>query len=87
MVAPALGAGRIGLLQVHRRIALYGVAGVVLVVAWYVDLVQPLFLGSAQPRWGVVAAQRALAVLLREVALVRWRAADWPRGQGVVPLA
>jgi hypothetical protein len=87
MAAPGLGAAWFGLMQLHRRISLDAVGALLLVLGWYYSLVQPLFSGSAQPRWGVVAAQLALAALLREVAWVRWRAADWPRNQQVAPVA
>lgn len=87
LVAPGLGAAWFGLMQLHRRISLDAIGALLLVVGWYYSLVQPLFSGSMQPRWGVVAAQLALAALLREVAWVRWRAADWPRNQRVAPVA
>jgi hypothetical protein len=87
MIAPGLGAAWFGLMQLHRRIALDAIGSVLLVLGWYYSLVQPLFSGSSQPRWGVVAAQLAMVVVLREVALVRWRAADWPRNQLVAPVA
>ncbi len=45
------------------------------------SLVKPLYVGSAAAPWGVLGAQVALAVLLREVAWVRWRGADWRRAQ------
>jgi hypothetical protein len=86
MIAPGLGAAWFGLMQLHRRISLDAIGALLLAAGWYYSLVQPLFSGSAQPRWGVVAAQLALAALLREVAYVRWRAADWPRNQHVAPV-
>ncbi len=87
MVAPGLGAAWFGLMQLQRRVSLDAIGALLLAAGWYYGLVQPLFTGSAQPRWGVVAAQLALAGLLREVAWVRWRAADWPRNQRVAPVA
>jgi len=86
MIAPGLGAAWFGLMQLHRRIALDAVGALLLVLGWYYGLAQPLFMGSAEPRWGVVVAQLAMVVLLREVAYVRWRAADWPRNQRVAPV-
>ena len=87
MAAPGLGAAWFGLMQLHRRIALDAVGVLLLVLGWYYSLLQPLFTGSTQPRWGVVAAQLAIAVLLREVAYLRWRAADWSRNQRVAPVS
>lgn len=48
---------------------------------WFQGLVQPLNTDSAAARWEVFAAQLGLALLLREVAYVRWRSADWRRVQ------
>jgi hypothetical protein len=87
MLAPGLGAAWFGFMQLHRRISLDALGALLLVAGWYYGLVLPLFAGSAQPRWEVVAAQIALAALLREVAYVRWRAADWPRHQHVAPIS
>jgi hypothetical protein len=87
MAAPGMGAAWFGFMQLHRRISLDAIGGLLLVAGWYYGLVQPLFTGSAQPHWAVVAAQLALAGLLREVAYVRWRAADWPRNQRVAPVS
>ena len=50
-------------------------------MGWYYGLVLPLFYGVANPPWQLPAAQLALVVVLREVALVRWRGADWRRTQ------
>jgi hypothetical protein len=86
MAAPGIGAAWFGFMQLHRRISLDALGALLLVAGWYYGLVQPLFSGSTQPHWGVVAAQLALAALLREVAYVRWRAADWPRNQHVAPV-
>jgi hypothetical protein len=87
MIAPGLGAAWFGFMQLHRRISLDAFGALLLVAGWYYGLVLPLFAGSSQPHWGVVAAQLALAGLLREVAYVRWRAADWPRNQHVAPVS
>jgi hypothetical protein len=87
MIAPGLGAAWFGFMQLHRRISLDAFGALLLVAGWYYGLVLPLFAGSSQPHWGVVAAQLALAGLLREVAYVRWRAADWPRNQRVAPVS
>ena len=88
MAAPGLGAAWFGLMQLHRRIALDAVGTLLLVVGWYYSLLEPLFTGSMQPRWGVVAAQLAWRSLLREVALgalARGRLAAQPaRRAGVV---
>jgi hypothetical protein len=86
-VAPGLGAAWFGFMQLHRRISLDAIGALLLVAGWYYGLVLPLFAGSSQPRWGVVAAQLVLAAVLREVAYVRWRAADWPRNQHVAPIS
>jgi hypothetical protein len=81
MTVPALAAGWLGLMQVHRRISLDGLAALLLVFGWLTGLISPLFRGESEPRWGVVLAELALVVLLREVAYRRWRKADWPRTQ------
>lgn len=81
MVGPALAAGWFGLMQVHRRISLDGVAGLLLILGWFAGLIRPLFRGETEPEWGIVLAVLALVVLLREVAYARWREADWPRTQ------
>jgi hypothetical protein len=81
LIAPALAATWFGLMQVHRRISLDGVAALLVLAGWFFGLIRPLFLQQAEPRWEVVFFQLVLAGLLREVAYVRWRAADWPRPQ------
>jgi hypothetical protein len=86
MVAPGLGAAWFGFMQLHRRLSLDAVAALLLAAGGFYGLVKPLFAGSMQTHWGVVAAQLALAALLREVAYVRWRAADWQRNQHVAPV-
>lgn len=81
VLAPGLAAAWFGLMQVHRRITLDGVAAVLIVAGWFFGLIRPLFLGQAEPRWEIVFFQLAFVVLLREVAYVRWRSADWPRAR------
>jgi hypothetical protein len=81
LVAPVLAAGWFGLMQVYRRIALDGLAALIVLAGWYFGLILPLFRGQENPRWEIIFAQLAFIVLLREVAYVRWRAADWPRVQ------
>lgn len=81
MAGPALAAGWLGLMQVHRRISLDGLAALLLVLGWLYGLIGPLFRGETEPQWGILLAELALVVLLRVVAYVRWREADWPRTQ------
>jgi hypothetical protein len=81
MAGPAFAAGWFGLMQVHRGIPLDGLAGLLLILGWLFSLIGPLFRGDAEPPWGVVLAELALVVLLREIAYLRWRKADWPRTQ------
>ena len=87
LFAPGLGAAWFGRMQLHRRVALDALGGLLLVLGWYYGLVQPLITEVAQPRWGVLGPQLALTVLLREVALVRWRGGDWTRSPRVEPVA
>lgn len=79
MVGPALAAGWFGLMQVHRRVSLDGLAVLLLTLGWLCGLIDPLFRGADEARWEIVLAEFALVVLLREIARARWRAADWPR--------
>jgi hypothetical protein len=81
MLGPALAAGWFGLMQVHRRISLDGLAGFLLILGWFAGLIRPMFRGETEPEWAIVLALLALVVLLREVAYARWREADWPRAQ------
>jgi hypothetical protein len=81
MLGPALAAGWFGLMQVHRRISLDGLAGFLLIAGWFAGLIRPLFRGETEPEWRLVLAVLALVVVLREVAYARWRGADWPRTQ------
>ena len=68
-------------MQVHRRVSLDGLAGLLLILGWLFGLIRPLFRGETEPQWGIVLALLALVILLREVAYARWREADWPRTQ------
>jgi hypothetical protein len=81
LLAPGLGAAWLGLMQQHRRSLFDALAGLAIIAAWFYGLVQPLYTASATARWDILAAQLGLAVLLREVAYVRWRSADWRRVQ------
>jgi hypothetical protein len=81
LLAPGLGAAWLGLMQQHRRSLFDALAGLAVLAGWFQGLVQPLYVGSATARWEVLAAQLGLALLLREVAYVRWRSADWRRVQ------
>jgi hypothetical protein len=77
MLAPGLCAGWLGLMQQHPRGFFDALAGLGIGAAIFYGLVNPLYVGSAEPRWLILGAVLALAVLLREVAYVRWRGADW----------
>jgi hypothetical protein len=81
MLAPGLAAAWFGLMQHHQRSAFDPLAALAIAAGWYYGLALPLFAGSAHPPWQLPAAQLALVVVLREVALVRWRGADWRRTQ------
>lgn len=81
MLGPALAAGWLGLMQVHRRFSLDGLAGLLLILGWFAGLIRPLFRGETEPEWGIALAVLALVGLLRAVAYARWREADWPRTQ------
>jgi hypothetical protein len=80
LLAPGLAAAWLGLMQQHRRSLFDALAGLAILAGWFYGLVQPLYTASAA-RWDILAAQAGLAVLLREVAYVRWRSADWRRVQ------
>jgi hypothetical protein len=81
MLIPGLCAGWLGLAQQHQRSFFDALAGIGIVAGIFYGLVQPLYVGSTEPPWMVLGAEIALAVLLREVAYVRWRGADWRRAQ------
>ncbi|MBK7117216.1 MAG: hypothetical protein IPH71_14590 [Proteobacteria bacterium] len=81
LLVPGLCAGWLGLMQQHHRGFFDALAGTGLAAGIFYGLVQPLYVGTAEAPWMVLAAEIALAVLLREVAYVRWRGADWRRAQ------
>jgi hypothetical protein len=81
LVAPGLCAGWLGLMQQHQRSYFDALAGIGIAAGIFYGLVQPLYAGRAEAPWMVLGAEIALAVLLREVAYVRWRGADWRRAQ------
>jgi hypothetical protein len=80
----SLAAGWFGLMQVHRKFSLDGLAALLLILGWLFGLIRPLFRGKTEPEWGIALAGLALVVLLRGVAYARWRKADWPRTQSSV---
>jgi hypothetical protein len=81
MLAPGLAAAWLGLMQQHRRGLFDVLAGLAILAGWFYGLVRPLYMDSEAARWDIFAAQLGLALLLREVAYVRWRSADWRRAQ------
>jgi hypothetical protein len=81
VLAPGLAASWLGLMQQHRRGLFDAVAGLVILAGWFYGLVRPLYVDAAAPRWDVLAVLLGFTVLLREVAYVRWRSADWRRTQ------
>jgi hypothetical protein len=81
VLAPGLAAAWLGLMQQQRAGLLDALAGIAIFIGWAKGLVEPLYLGSADARWELLFAQLGLAVLLREIAYVRWRSADWRRVQ------
>jgi hypothetical protein len=81
MLAPGLAAAWLGLMQQHRRGLFDVLAGLAILAGWFYGLVRPLYMDSGAARWDILAAQLGLALLLREVAYVRWRSADWRRAQ------
>jgi hypothetical protein len=83
LLAPGLAAAWLGLMQQHRRSLFDALAGLAILAGWFYGLVRPLYTASEAARWDILAAQLGLAVLLREVAYVRWRSADWRRVQRV----
>lgn len=80
VLVPGACAAWLGLMQQHRRSLLDVLALLALAGGVFYAVVQPLYAGEAE-RWAVVGAEVALAVLLREVATVRWRGADWRRAR------
>ena len=81
LLVPGFCAGWLGLMQQHQRSFFDALAGIGIAAGIFYGLVRPLYAGMAQAPWMVLGAQIALAVLLREVAYVRWRGADWRRAQ------
>jgi hypothetical protein len=81
LLAPGLAAAWLGLMQQHRRGLFDALAGLAILAGWFHGLVRPLYVDSTAARWDIFAAQLGLALLLREVAYVRWRSADWRRAQ------
>jgi hypothetical protein len=80
LLIPGLCAGWLGLMQHHQRSLFDALAGIAIGAGIFYGLVSPLYSGSDAP-WVILGAQVTLAVLLREVAYVRWRGADWRRAQ------
>jgi hypothetical protein len=87
ILAPGLTALWFGLLMVRRSAVVTTLVGVAIVVGWYYGVAQPLAAGSSEPRWAVLAAQGALILALRMLAVRRWRSLDWPRGGRVQPMS
>ncbi len=81
VLAPGLASAWLGLMQQHRRSMFDVVAGLAVMAGWFYGLVQPVYVDSAATRWDLLAALLGFTVLLREVAYVRWRSADWRRMQ------
>ncbi len=81
LTATASGAGFLGLAQVRRAGFIDALALLALALGAFEGIVRPLL--AEQPMadgWSLVGLC-ALALTLREVALARWRVADWPRAQ------
>lgn len=81
VLAPGLAAAWLGMMQQHRRSPVDALAAIAIFLGWAYGVVDPLYTGSAAARWDLVGAQVVLIVLLREIAYVRWRSADWRRVQ------
>lgn len=82
MLAPALTAAWVGLMQVQYRLLTDLACGLVMIAGMWLTLLQPMISGSG-PRWDLLAAQYALVVVIRQIGIWRWRAADWPRNQRI----
>jgi hypothetical protein len=82
MLAPALTAAWVGLMQVQYRAVLDVSCGLVMIAGMWLTLLLPMISGSG-PRWDLLAAQFALVVVIRQIGIWRWRAADWPRNQRI----
>ena len=80
LLAPALTAAWIGLMQVQFRMVVDVICALAIIAGMWTTLVQPQITGAG-PRWGLLAAQFALVVVVRQLAAWRWRGADWPRAQ------
>jgi hypothetical protein len=86
LTAPALTAAWVGLMQVQYRLVLDLTCGFVMLVGMWTTLLQPLITGGG-PRWELLGAQFALVLVIRQIGVWRWRAADWPRNQRVAPVS
>jgi len=86
LLAPALTAAWIGLMQVQYRLVVDVICGLAVIVGMWITLVQPQITGAG-PRWGMLGAQFALVFVVRQLAAWRWRGVDWPRNQRVAPVA
>ena len=82
MLAPALTAAWVGLMQVQYRLLTDLACGLVMIAGMWLTLLQPMISGGG-PRWDLLAAQFALVVVIRQIGIWRWRAADWPRNQRI----
>lgn len=85
LMAPALTAAWMGLMQVQYRVVLDLICGLIMLAGMWLTLLQPLISGDGA-RWVLLGAQFALVVVLRQLGVWRWRAADWPRNQHVAPV-
>ena len=81
LLLPGLCAAWLGLMQQHQRSFFDALAGICIGAGIFYGLVRPLYEGSTAAPWTVLGAEVTLALLLREVARVRWRDADWRRAQ------
>jgi hypothetical protein len=81
VLLPGLAAAWLGMMQQHRRGLFDAMAGLAIFAGWFYGLVRPMYVDGAAPRWDVLAALLGFTVLLRGVAYVRWRSADWRRTQ------
>ena len=83
LLVPGLCSAWLGLMQQHRRGLLDVLAMMAIAAGVFYGVVRPLYISSAAARWDILGAQLVLAVLLREMARLRWRSADWRRAQRV----
>jgi hypothetical protein len=84
LLAPALAAAWIGLMQVRSRVVVELICALAIIVGMWLAIVQPQIIGAG-PRWGVLGAQFALVFVVRQLAAWRWRGVDWPRAQRIQP--